>query len=154
METFFGHVLTNLALTKCRLVTKHVLFITHFHSCSFLTFPFKFYLYKEFKLFIKDYLFFIYTFMCMIIFLRIIILSFHSHQTRILNAGLGMVWNRDTDCPDMTIEVVRYYICISYFQTLRIRGLVILKQNLIFYLLGLLFTRVFLVETLDQGDVG
>ena len=65
-----------------------------------------------------------------------------------------MVWNRDTDCPDMTIEVVRCYICISYFQTLRIRGLVILKQNLIFYLLGLLFTRVFLVETLDQVDVG
>ena len=32
--------------------------------------------------------------MCMIIFLRIIILSFQSHQTRILNAGLGMAWNR------------------------------------------------------------
>ena len=60
----------------------------------FLTFPFKFYLYKKFKLFIKDYLLLIYTFMCMIVFLRIIILSFQSHQTRILSAGLGMAWNR------------------------------------------------------------
>ena len=89
-----GHVLTILAWTKCRLVTKHVLSITHFHSCFFLTFPLKFYLYKKFKLSIKDYLLLIYTFMCMIIFLRIIILSFQSHQTRILSAGLGMAWNR------------------------------------------------------------
>ena len=92
--TFFGDVLTILAWTKFRLVTKHVLSITHFHSCFFLTFPFKFYLYKKFKLSIKDYLLLIYTFMCMIIFLRIIILSFQNHQTRILSAGLGMVWNR------------------------------------------------------------
>ena len=84
--TFFGHVLTILAWTKCRLVTKHVLSITYFHSCFFLTFPFKFYLYKKFKLSIKDYLLLIYTFMCMIIFL--------SFQTRTLNAGLGMAWNR------------------------------------------------------------
>ena len=68
----FGHVLTILAWTKCRLVTKHVLSITHFHSCFFLTFPLKFYLYKKFKLSIKDYLLLIYTFMCMIIFLRIL----------------------------------------------------------------------------------
>ena len=85
--TFFGHVLTILAWTKCRLVTKHVLSITY--SCFFLTFPFKFHLYKKFKLSIKDYLLLIYTFMCMIIFL-----SFQSHQTRTLNAGLGMAWNR------------------------------------------------------------
>ena len=91
---FFGHVLTILAWTKCRLVTKHVLSITHFHSCFFLTFPFKFHLYKKIKLSIKDYLLLIYTFMCMIIFLRIIIISFQSHQTRIPNAGLGMAWNR------------------------------------------------------------
>ena len=45
------------------------------------------------KVSIKDYLLLIYTFMCMIIFLRI--LSFQSHQTRILSAGLGMAWNRD-----------------------------------------------------------
>ena len=32
----------------------------------------------------------IYTFMCMIIFLRIIILSFQSYQACILSAGLGM----------------------------------------------------------------
>ena len=93
--TFFGHVLTILTWTKCRLVTKHVPSITLFHSCFFLTFPFKFYLYKKIKLSIKDYLLLVYTFMCMIIFLRIIILSFRSHQTRILSAGLGMAWIRD-----------------------------------------------------------
>ena len=60
----------------------------------FSTFPFKFYLYKKLKLSIKDYLLLIYTFMCMIIFLRIIILGFQSHQTLILTAGLGMAWNR------------------------------------------------------------
>ena len=92
--TFFGYVLTILAWTKCRLVTKHAHSITHFHSCFFFTFPIKFYLYRKFKLSIKDYLFLIYTFMCMIIFLRIIMLSFQSHQTRILSAGLGMAWNR------------------------------------------------------------
>ena len=32
--------------------------------------------------------------MCMLIFLRIIVLSFQSHQTRILSAGLGMAWNQ------------------------------------------------------------
>ena len=37
----------------------------------------------------------IYTFMCMIIFLRILILSFQSHQICILSVGLGMAWNRD-----------------------------------------------------------
>ena len=80
--------------TKCRLVTKHVLSSTHFHSWFFLTFPLKFHLYKKLKLSIKDYLLLIYTFMCMIIFLRIIILSFQSHQTRIHSAGLGKAWNR------------------------------------------------------------
>ena len=75
---FFVHVLTILAWTKYRLVTKLVLSITHFHSLFFLTFPFKFYLYKKFKLYSKDYFLFIYTFMCMLTFLRIIILSFRS----------------------------------------------------------------------------
>ena len=93
--TFFGHVLTILAWTKCRLVTKYLLSITNFHICFFLTFPFKFYLYKTFKLSIKDYFLLIYMFMCMMIFLRIIILSFQSQQTCILSAGLGMAWNRD-----------------------------------------------------------
>ena len=92
--TFFGHVLTILALTKRRLVTIHVLSSTYFHSCFFITFAFKFYLCQKFELSIKDYLLLIYTFMCMIIFLRIIIISFVSHQTRILNAGLGMTGNR------------------------------------------------------------
>ena len=36
--TFFGYVLTILAWTTCRLVTKLVLSITHFHSCFFLLF--------------------------------------------------------------------------------------------------------------------
>ena len=84
--TFFGNVSTILAWTKCRLVTKHVLSSTHFHSCFFLTIPFKFYIYKKFKL--------SNTFMCMIIFLRIIIPSFQSHQTRLLSTGLGMALNR------------------------------------------------------------
>ena len=44
---------------------------------------------------IKDKLLLIYTFMCMIIFLRILILSFQSHQICILSVGLGMAWNRD-----------------------------------------------------------
>jgi hypothetical protein len=92
--TFFGHILIILAWTKCRLVIKHVLSIKYFHSCFFLFFPFKFYLYKKIKLSIKDYLLLIYTFMCMIIFLRIIILNFQSHQIRILSVGLGMAWNR------------------------------------------------------------
>ena len=91
---FFGHVLTILAWPKCRLVTKHVLSITHFPSCFFLMFPLKYYLYQKIQ-FIKDYLLLIYTYMCMIIFLRRIHLSFQSHQTRILNAGLGMAWNRE-----------------------------------------------------------
>jgi len=69
-------------------------FLSHISIHAFLTFPYKFYLYKKFKLSIKDYLLLIYTFMCMIIFLMIIILSFQSHQTRILSAGLGMSWNR------------------------------------------------------------
>ena len=72
--TFFEHISTfDLAWTKCRLVTKHVLSITYFHSCFFLTFPFKFYLYIKFKLFITDYMLLIYSLMCLIIFLRLII---------------------------------------------------------------------------------
>ena len=68
---------------------------THFHSCSFLTFQFKFYLYIKFNLSSKDNLLLIYTFMCMIIFLRIIILSYQRHQICLLSAVLGMAWNRD-----------------------------------------------------------
>ena len=83
------------AWTKCRLVAKQEISITHFHSCFCLTFPFKFYLYKKFKLSIKEYLILIYTFMYMILFLRIIILSFQSHQICILSTGLGKAWNWD-----------------------------------------------------------
>jgi len=68
---------------------------TNFHFVFLLTFPFKFYLYNKFKLTIKDYWSLIYMFMCIIIFLRIIILRIQSHQIRNLSAGLGMVWNRD-----------------------------------------------------------
>ena len=64
--------------TKCSLGHQTC---TYFHSCFFLTFPF-FYLYKKFKLSIKNYFLLIYTFMCIIIFLRIIILSVQSHQTQ------------------------------------------------------------------------
>ena len=39
----------------------------------------------------KDYFLLIYTFMCVIIFLKIV--SFQSHQTRILSVGLGIAWN-------------------------------------------------------------
>ena len=63
-----------------------------FESLFFLTFPLQFYLYNKFKLSVKDYLLLIYTFMCLIIFLRIIILSFQSHQSI---PGLRMAWNRD-----------------------------------------------------------
>ena len=45
-------------------------------------------------LFNRDHLLPIYTVICMIIFLRIIILSFQSHQIRTLSAGLRMAWNR------------------------------------------------------------
>ena len=43
----------------------------------------------------RDYLLLIYMFMCILIFLRILILSFQSHQIRILSTGLGMAWNLD-----------------------------------------------------------
>ena len=49
---------------------------------------------------IKDYLLLIYTFMCMIIFLRIIILSFQSRQTRILREWRGI----GKDCPVLVAE--------------------------------------------------
>ena len=42
----------------------------------------------------RDYLLLIYTCMCIILFLMILILSFKSHQIRMLSAGLGMAWNR------------------------------------------------------------
>ena len=46
----------------------------------------------------RDYLLLIYTFMCMIIFLKeiiLIIISFQSNQICILSVGFGMAWNRD-----------------------------------------------------------
>ena len=89
---FLGMFFDHSSLNQIRLVTNHVLSITHFHSCFFLTFPFKFYFYIKLKLSIKDYLLLIYTFMCMLIFLKIIIQSFQSN--RILSAGFGMAWNR------------------------------------------------------------
>ena len=104
--TFFGHVLTILACTKCRLVTKHVLSSTYFHSCFLLIF----------------HLNFIYTFMCMIIFLRIIILSFQSHQTRILNAGLGMARNRDgLSCNLKPVEKSKYLKISSEVMFVKLR---------------------------------
>ena len=42
----------------------------------------------------RDYLLLIYTCMCIILFLMILILSFESHQIRMPSAGLGMAWNR------------------------------------------------------------
>ena len=42
----------------------------------------------------RDYLLLIYTCMCIILFLMMIILSFQRHQIRMLSAGLGMAWNR------------------------------------------------------------
>ena len=59
-----------LLLNKISLILYHT-----FSFMLFLTFPFKFYLYKKFKLSFKDYLLRICTFMCMIIFLRIIKVS-------------------------------------------------------------------------------
>ena len=44
-------VFTILAWTKCRLITKHTLSITNFHSCLFLTFPLKYYSYKKCKIY-------------------------------------------------------------------------------------------------------
>ena len=93
--TFLGHVLAILAWSKCRLITKHVLFSTHFHSCFFLTFPLKYYLYKRFQLSNKENSLLIYTLMGMIQFWRSIHLSFQSPQMYTLSAGLGMAWNRD-----------------------------------------------------------
>ena len=87
--TFFGHVLIILAWTKCRLVTKHVLSITHFHSCLFLTFPLKYYVFKKFKLSNKDYLLLIHMFMGTIQFWRSFHLSVQSHQMCTFCA----VWN-------------------------------------------------------------
>ena len=43
----------------------------------------------------RDYFLLIYTFICRITFLGIIILSFQSHHIRILNAGMGMACNRE-----------------------------------------------------------
>jgi len=40
----------------------------------------------------RDYLLLIFTCMCIILFLMII--SFQSHQIRMLSAGFGMAWNR------------------------------------------------------------
>ena len=108
LVNLFRHVLTILAWTKCRLVTKHALSSKYFHSCFFLTFPFKFYSYKKFKLSIKDYLLLIYTFMCMIIFSRII--SFQSHQP----AFLVRVWEWrgiGTDCPELRV-MKSFYRCV------------------------------------------
>ena len=61
-------------------------FLSHIsiHAWSY----FYIFLFIQKKLSIKDYLLLIYSFMCVIIFLRIIILSFQSHQT----AFLARVW--------------------------------------------------------------
>ena len=83
----------------------------------FSYFSIKFYVYKKFKLSIKNYLLLIYTFMCMIIVIRIVILSFQSHQNRILSTGLGMAWNRDglswkdAECSETEKYVFWWKIC-------------------------------------------
>ena len=84
-----------LAWTKCLHVTKHVLSSTHFLSCFFLTFPLKYYQDKKIKLYIKDYVLHIYTFIVMIILWRSIHFGFQSHQMCTFSAGLGMARNRD-----------------------------------------------------------
>ena len=80
LMTFFGHVL---AWTKiCRLVTKHVLSSTHFHSCFFLTYLYVYFYDNNF--------------------------GFQSHQTRILNAGLGMAWDR------YGLSCIIFYLFFTY----------------------------------------
>ena len=112
--TFFGYVLTILAWTKCRLVTKHVFSMTLFHSCFFLNFSFILYLYNKFKLSSENYLLFIPTFMCIILFWRIIILSFEGQKIRILSAGLGMAWNRD----GLSWNSLKFELILLFFQTI------------------------------------
>ena len=73
-------------------LSPNMYFLSHVFIHAFSYFSIKFYLYKKFKLSIKDYMLLINTFRCIIIFLRIMILSFQGHQTRILSAG--MAWNR------------------------------------------------------------
>ena len=80
---FFGHVLTNLAWTKCRLVTKHV-----------LTFPLKIIFIQNFQLSNKVYFVLPYLFLGKILFWRNIHLSFQSHQMCTFSAGLVMARNR------------------------------------------------------------
>ena len=93
--TFF--VLTIIAWTNYRLVTKHVISITHFHT-SFLFFSYfsmKILFIQKNKLSNKDYLLLIYTFMGMIQFWRSVQLSFKSHKMCTFSPGLGMARNRD-----------------------------------------------------------
>ena len=93
--TFF--VLTIIAWTNYRLVTKHVISITHFHTYS----SFLFLLFHENTIYTKkkrsnkDYLLLIYTFMGMIQFWRSVQLSFKSHKMCTFSPGLGMARNRD-----------------------------------------------------------
>ena len=56
----------------------------------------------------RDYLLLIYTCMCIILFLMIIILSFQSHQIRMLSAGLGMAWNRYGLSCIVTLQTLRF----------------------------------------------
>ena len=92
----FGIVLTILEWTKWRLVTKHALSSTHLpFLCFLLTFSLKYYLYKKFELYNRDYSLLIYTFVSMIIFLRSIHLNFQSHQMCTFSAGLVMARNWD-----------------------------------------------------------
>ena len=86
---------------------KQQLFLRVYLSCHqtwtfYHKFPFMLFSYfsisilfiQKFQLSIKDYLLLNYTFLYMIIFLRII-LNFQSHQICILSAVLGMAWNRE-----------------------------------------------------------
>ena len=84
---FFGHDLTIVGWTKCRLVT----FLSH--SILFILFSYFSTTNTIYTSLSCPLL--VYTFSGVIQFWRSIHLSFQSHQIRILSAGLGMARNRD-----------------------------------------------------------
>ena len=87
------------AWTECSFVTKHVLSITNFPSCFFVTFPLKYYSYKKFQKYSKNYLLLIYTFIGMIIFEGVFILVSKVTKFQVskctFSVGLRMSRNRD-----------------------------------------------------------
>ena len=80
-------------------------------------------------MFNRDYLLLIYTCMCIILFLIIIILSFQSHQIRMLSAGLGMAWNRyGLSCNWHTQDIFFLQCLLDTSETQTISHLFILFQ--------------------------